>query len=81
MAVGQGVLAGRDGALRRPRPAKAGRKGLCVQAHGSLGGQRDIWPRSVRLAPDADVPAGHPYLADGRFGVCPRHLEASSWVI
>jgi len=51
------------------RPKPDGR-GLCVQERGSLGGLRDIWPRSVRLAPDADVPAGRPYLAvaDGRDG-------------
>jgi len=42
VAGGQGVLVGRDGALRRPRSALAGRNGLCVKERGGLGGLRDF---------------------------------------
>gem|GEM_PF-4530393 len=47
------------------RRQPAGRR-LCVQKRGSLGGLQDFWPPSVRLAPDADVPAGRPYLLAAR---------------
>jgi len=66
-AGGQGVLVGRDGALHRPRSAMADRKGALRRgAWWPWGGLGDFWLRGVRLAPDADVPAGRPYLAGGR---------------
>gem|GEM_PF-2204667 len=55
--------------MRRPRPATAGRIGaLCPRAGWHWGGYETLGLPSVRLAPDADAPAGRPYLGRGRRG-------------
>jgi len=93
IAVGLGALVGRDGALRRPRSAMADRIwALRLCAWWPWGGLEDSKTperpalagrgRPIRLRIGfGGRRAGRPYLDDGRVGICPRHLEASSWVV
>jgi|GEM_PF-1013003 len=56
------LLRGRDVALRRPRPAIAGRNEASSHEASWLRGRPgDSGLPSIRPSPDADVPAGRPY--------------------
>ena len=56
----------------RPRPARAGRSGaLTLQAFLEAAMLDNTEPQTVRLWPDGDAPAGHPYL-----DTVPSHLDS-----